>query len=80
MATRIENTAVIRAISIPDTTRRHTMTHEQFTRELSYQALMCTLRNLFCAGLFDEEEYLEAQKILLEKYRPLIGQQFAGCA
>lgn len=74
MGTRAESFVVTSAISPPDIIARGiVMTNEQFSKELSYQLSLNILQELLISGLFTEEEYLQAQKLLLDKYEPPIS-------
>jgi hypothetical protein len=74
MGTRAESFVVISAISPPAIIAMGlVMTNEQFSKELSYQLSLNILQELLISGLFTEEEYLQAQKLLLDKYEPPIS-------
>lgn len=74
MGTRAESFVVTSAISLLAIIARGiVMTNEQFSKELSYQLSLNILQELLISGLFTEEEYLQAQKLLLDKYEPPIS-------
>ena len=54
------------------------MTKEQFEREKMYQATMGMVRRMLSEGLISAEEYAQMERIVLEKYKPMIGSVYAG--
>ena len=49
------------------------MTEEQFRREKLYQATMTITRDMSRRGLLTEEEMRKIDTIMLEKYKPILG-------
>lgn len=54
------------------------MTKDQFEREKHYQTTLAILRFMLKEGLISASELREMDKILLAKYRPLLGTLYGG--
>lgn len=50
------------------------MSAEQFQREKLYQATMSIAKSIRNNGLVTEDEYDTINRLMLEKYRPLLGR------
>jgi hypothetical protein len=49
------------------------MTQEQFEREKTYRVTMSIARSMLQRGLINEQEYKKIDKMMLKKYRPILG-------
>lgn len=49
------------------------LTHEQFERELNYDAALSVARRMFAAGLISRAEFVRIDAILREKFSPVWG-------
>ena len=54
------------------------MTKDELIREAKYQATMKLIKKMLSQGLITMKEYEEADKIFLEKYKPLLGALFSS--
>jgi hypothetical protein len=54
------------------------MTDKEFDREMNYQITMSLVRHLKNSGIISDIEYNEIDKIMLKKYKPIIGTLLAG--
>ena len=53
------------------------MSKEEGLREMTYQMVMRTSWKMLQSGLLSEDEYLEFEAKMREKYRPVIGLLFS---
>lgn len=53
------------------------MTQEQGKREIVFQMTMAAARELLGKGLITEEQYVEYDTKMREKYHPIIGTLFS---
>lgn len=53
------------------------MSKEEGLREMTYQMVMRTSWKMLQSGLLSEDEYLEFEARMREKYRPVIGILFS---
>jgi hypothetical protein len=53
------------------------MREVDFKRERLYQATMHIVRNMLAEGIINHWEYAEAEKLMLEKYHPILGALFS---
>ena len=53
------------------------MREDDFQRERLYQATMYIMRNMLAEGVINRREYAEAEKLMLEKYHPILGALFS---
>jgi len=51
---------------------------KEFEAELMYRMSAAVAREMRAKGLATEEEYQKVDKLLLEKYRPVLGMLLAG--
>lgn len=49
------------------------MTSEQFEREKTYQVTISIARSMLQQGIITEREFKKVNRMMVEKYRPLIG-------
>ena len=49
------------------------LTHEQFERELNYDAALSIARRMLAAGLISRAEFVRIDAILREKFSPVWG-------
>lgn len=49
------------------------MTSEQFEREKAYCITLAIAKSMMQKGLITEQEYRKIDRMMLEKYRPLLG-------
>ena len=49
------------------------MTNEQFEREMRYRVSMAAANSMLRQGLINQTEYDGFNRLMAEKYRPLIG-------
>ena len=56
------------------------MRKEDFRKEKLYQTTMHIARKMVSDGIISLEEYRAADKIFLEKYRPILGTLFSDMA
>ena len=49
------------------------MTTEQFDREKAYRITLSIAKTMLKKGLISEHEYKRIDRMMLEKYRPLLG-------
>lgn len=54
------------------------MSSSEFNSEMDYQITMSYVRQLRKNGTITEEEYREIDKIMLKKYRPVLGTLLSG--
>ena len=54
------------------------MSKEQFRAERLYLMSLSVAKSMLKKGVISEDEYLEIDTILLEKYRPTLGTLLAG--
>ena len=54
------------------------MTKDELIREAKYQATMKLVKKMLSQGLITMKEYEEADKIFLEKYKPVFGTLFSS--
>lgn len=54
------------------------MSSSEFNSEMNYQITMSYVRQLRKNGTITEEEYREIDKIMLKKYRPVLGTLLSG--
>ena len=52
------------------------MPHEMLMQEALYQASMQMFRSLLEKGIITRENYLEAERLMREKYHPKLGTLF----
>lgn len=57
--------------------RWNAMTREEGIREMTYQMVMRASWKMLQSGLLSEDEYLEFEGKMREKYRPVIGLLFS---
>ena len=50
-----------------------TLSSEQFERESSYRVALHVMKALVRKGLLNENEFRKANKLLIEKYKPVWG-------
>jgi hypothetical protein len=53
------------------------MSEVQLRNEMQYQTTMTLARSMLEKGVISEEEYLEFDTIMLEKYHPVFGTLFS---
>ena len=53
------------------------MREVDFQRERLYQATMHIVRNMLAEGIINHQEYAVAEKLMLEKYHPILGALFS---
>lgn len=53
--------------------RKSRMTNEQFEREMRYRVSMAAANSMLRQGLINQAEYDGFNRLMAEKYRPLIG-------
>lgn len=73
MATNTENTVLMNATSMTDST----MTDNQFNREMKYQASMNLFHSMLDNGLLTKEQYDVIDTKMKAKYKPLLATLFA---
>ena len=56
------------------------MTHEQFKRELNYDAALSVARRMLTAGLISRAEFVRIDAILQEKFSPVWGGLYYSVA
>ena len=56
------------------------MSKEEFHNDMLYHAAISIAKTILENGLITEEEYVEIDTILLEKYRPYLGTLLSGNA
>ena len=56
------------------------MSEEQFRAERLYLMSLSVARSMLKKGIISENEYMEMDTILLEKYRPILSTLLAGKA
>ena len=56
------------------------LTHEQFERELNYDAALSIARRMFAAGLISRAEFVRIDAILREKFSPVWGGLYHSVA
>ena len=49
------------------------MDDERFRVETAYQASLILAQNMLQAGLLTEAEFIKTKKLLLARYKPLLG-------
>jgi|LSQX01.3.fsa_nt_gb hypothetical protein len=49
------------------------MTPEQFQREKTYQATISIARSMLKQGIITERDFKKVNRMMIQKYRPLIG-------
>ncbi len=54
------------------------MDKEQFRAEKLYQMSACLAESMLEEGIISQEEYQQADRALLEKYKPVLGTLLAG--
>lgn len=54
------------------------MNKDEVIREGKYQATMCIAKKMLSHGLITRKEYEEADRMFLEKYRPVFGTLFSS--
>lgn len=54
------------------------MNNADFKREAAYQTTMSLVRMLRRGGVVTNEEYCKINKIMLERYRPILGTLLSG--
>lgn len=54
------------------------MNHNKFDGEVQYQLAMYFVKKLRSDGMIFDEEYKKADRILLEKYKPVISMLLNG--
>ena len=78
MASRAGNIAVTVAISQKGSVVK--MSQQQFEREKMYQTSMHIFRSLLDCGIITSSDYAEAERLMREKYNPVVGTLFADLA
>lgn len=53
------------------------MSEDQFRNEKLYQTTMSLVRSMLEKGMISEEEYLEFDTMMQEKYQPIFGTLFS---
>ena len=53
------------------------MFRELLEREADYQASMLMFRSLMKKGILTAEEYKDAERMMAEKYKPIVGTLFS---
>ena len=56
------------------------MSRELLEREADYQASMLMFRSLLGKGILTAEEYETAERMMREKYKPVVGTLFSDMA
>ena len=56
------------------------LTHEQFERELNYDAALSIARRMLAAGLISRAEFVRIDAILREKFSPVWGGLYHSVA
>ena len=56
------------------------MSREFLEREVDYQATMLMFRSLMKKGILTAEEYKDAERMMAEKYKPVVGTLFSDMA
>ena len=70
-----ENTAAMPAMwQIGSVSAMH---EADFKRERLYQATMHIVRKMLADGVINHQEYAAAEKMMLEKYHPILGALFS---
>ena len=77
MAIQKENTAPTAAILTHVLKAVKLMTNEQFRTEKLYQTSLSIAHSMLKKDLITHEEFDAIDKLLLEKYRPLLGTLFS---
>ena len=72
------NIAVTNAISQKGSVVK--MSQQQFEREKMYQTSMHIFRSLLDRGIITPSDYTDAERIMREKYNPVVGTLFADLA
>ena len=54
------------------------MSRELLEREAHYQTAMQMFRSLLTKGLLTKEEYTKAERMMREKYNPVVGTLFSN--
>lgn len=57
-----------------------TVSHEMLKKEAIYQASMQMFRSLLENGAITREDYAEAERMMREKYKPVLGTLFSDIA
>ena len=78
MASRAGNIAVTNAISQKGSVVK--MSQQQFEREKMYQTYMHIFRSLLDRGIITPSDYTDAERIMREKYNPVVGTLFSDLA
>ena len=49
------------------------MNHDQFQREKNYRVSLSITKSMLANGVITEQEYRKIDKLLVTKYKPVIG-------
>ena len=78
MAGRTESTA-----PMPATLQKglvKPMSHDLMMKEAKYQSAMQMFRGMLEKGIITRENYAEAERLMREKYKPILGTLFSDIA
>ncbi len=56
------------------------MSHDLMLKEAKYQSAMQMFRRMMEKGIITRENYAEAEQLMREKYKPVIGTLFSDMA
>ncbi|WP_195847813.1 SHOCT domain-containing protein [Selenomonas montiformis] len=56
------------------------MSHELVMKEAKYQSAMRMFREMLETGIITRENYAEAERLMREKYKPVVGTLFSDMA
>ena len=56
------------------------MSHELVMKEAKYQSAMHMFRAMLEKGIITRENYAEAERLMREKYKPVVGTLFSDMA
>ena len=56
------------------------MSHDLMMKEAKYQATMQMFREMLERGIITRENYAEAEQLMREKYKPVVGTLFSDMA
>lgn len=56
------------------------MSHDLMMKEAKYQSAMQMFREMLEKGIITQENYVEAEQLMREKYKPVVGTLFSDMA
>ena len=56
------------------------MSHDLMMKEAKYQSAMQMFRGMLEKGIITRENYAEAERLMREKYKPILGTLFSDIA